>query len=86
MTLHEAIDALIVAIESGNTGVTEKAVAAARAAQEAYPADEVETDIVPEDLADAPEADAHEAPEAPGAPEADAPEAPEAENPANLDG
>jgi hypothetical protein len=83
MTLHEAIDALIVAIESGNTGVTEKAVAAARAAQEAYPADEVETDIVPEDLADAPEA---EAPEAPEAPEADAPEAPEAENPANLDG
>jgi hypothetical protein len=80
MTLHEAIDALIVAIESGNTGVTEKAVAAARAAQEAYPADEVETDIVPEDLADAPEA------EAPEAPEADATEAPEAENPANLDG
>jgi hypothetical protein len=76
MTLHEAIDALIVAIESGNTGVTEKAVAAARAAQEAYPADEVETDIVPEDLAD----------DAPEAPEADAPEAPADENQANLDG
>jgi hypothetical protein len=82
MTLHEAIDALIVAIESGNTGVTEKAVAAARAAQEAYPAD-VDADIVPEDLADdAPEADAPEA----DAPEADASEAPADENPANLDG
>ena len=76
MTLHEAIDALIDAAESGNTIVMQRAIAEARAAQADY-ADEVEDEVVPEDLAD-------EAPEAPEAPEAS--EAPEADqNPANPD-
>ena len=60
MTLHEAIDALIDATESGNSLVLERAVAEARAAQEAYPADEAE-EIVPADLADV-EADGVDAP------------------------
>lgn len=43
MTLHEAIEALIDAAESGNSLVMERAIAEARAAQEAYQAEQDDT-------------------------------------------